>query len=71
MNRQYINEWLDDEKEDLKKTADSIKEEYAKDAQRVCHCIISKYLLFCATALLATVPNGGVFFTGKKNEMKK
>ena len=35
MNKRYMNEWLDDEKEDLAKTAEALKEQYAKDAERV------------------------------------
>lgn len=35
MNKAYINEWLDEEKEDLEKTAEKLKAEYAKDAERV------------------------------------
>ena len=35
MNKRYTNEWLDDEKEDLAKTAEALKEQYAKDAERV------------------------------------
>lgn len=35
MNKAYINEWLDDEKEKLEETAEDLKEAYRKDAERV------------------------------------
>lgn len=35
MNKWYVEGKIDDAKEDLKKTAEELKEQYAKDAERV------------------------------------
>lgn len=35
MNKAYISEWLDTEKEKLEETAEDLKEAYRQDAERV------------------------------------
>lgn len=35
VNKAYINEWLDEEKEKLEETAEDLKEAYRRDAERV------------------------------------
>eukprot|EP00903_Cladosiphon_okamuranus_P013806 g12849.t1 len=35
VNKAYINEWLDDEKEKLEETAEDLKEAYRRDAERI------------------------------------
>lgn len=35
MNKAYISEWLDTEKEKLEETAEDLKEAYRNDAERV------------------------------------
>lgn len=44
VNKAYINEWLDEEKEKLDETAEDLKKAYRKDAERVRVCL---FYYFC------------------------